>query len=152
MSRQVLLIKDLELRDRLASSQINKFLYQYYSEAKPKQAHANMVIKFPILLTYFCDYGKFVNNSVLFLFQVVIKALQNRSDPKVNAQECSLKVSLLPLRFNIDQDALIFLVQFFTELSDDNKEEGNEIKIPFRRQFLFGLVVQAGIEFPACLK
>ncbi|KAJ7388218.1 Autophagy protein, partial [Desmophyllum pertusum] len=30
-------------KDRLAHSQINKFLYQYTSEACPKQSHANMV-------------------------------------------------------------------------------------------------------------
>nr|CAD7417038.1 unnamed protein product [Timema cristinae] len=42
-SRQVLLVNEVEIRDRLASSQINKFLYQYSSEARPKQSHANMV-------------------------------------------------------------------------------------------------------------
>lgn len=42
-SRQVLLIQDVELRDRLATSTINKFLYQYSSEAKPKQSQAPMV-------------------------------------------------------------------------------------------------------------
>lgn len=52
----------------------------------------------------------------------MVKALQIRSDPKLNAQECCLKVSLLPLRFNIDQDSLLFLVQFFSEISGENKE------------------------------
>lgn len=42
-SRQVLLIQEVELRDRLATSHINKFLYQYSSEAKPKQSQAPMV-------------------------------------------------------------------------------------------------------------
>ncbi|CAG2055348.1 unnamed protein product [Timema podura] len=42
-SRQVLLVNEVEVRDRLASSQINKFLYQYSSEARPKQSHANMM-------------------------------------------------------------------------------------------------------------
>lgn len=42
-SRQILLISDLELRDRLSSSSINKFLYRYSSETIPKQTHANMV-------------------------------------------------------------------------------------------------------------
>ena len=37
------LVQDVEIRDRLAQSQINKFLYQYTSEACPKQTHANMV-------------------------------------------------------------------------------------------------------------
>lgn len=42
-SRQVLIIAEFEVRDRLATSQINKFLYQYTSENMPKQTHANMV-------------------------------------------------------------------------------------------------------------
>lgn len=42
-SRQVLLIQEVEVRDRLATSTINKFLYQYSSEAKPKQSQAPMV-------------------------------------------------------------------------------------------------------------
>ncbi|XP_066992632.2 autophagy-related protein 2 homolog A [Anabrus simplex] len=93
-SRQVLLISELEVRDRLASSQINKFLYQYSSEARPKQSHANMV---------------------------VIKAVHIRPDLKLKVQECSLKVSLLPLRLNIDQDSLLFLFNFFTEISGGKK-------------------------------
>jgi len=43
--RQVILIQDLEIRDKLASSNINKFLYLYSSEAMPKQQDANMVSK-----------------------------------------------------------------------------------------------------------
>jgi len=42
-SRQVLIISELEIRDRLALSKINKFLYQYSSDALPRQSHANMV-------------------------------------------------------------------------------------------------------------
>ena len=42
-SRLVVLVQDVEIRDRLAHSQINKFLYQYTSEACPNQSHANMV-------------------------------------------------------------------------------------------------------------
>lgn len=42
-SQLTLLINDLEIRDRLAQSQINKFLYQYTTEAMPRQSHANMV-------------------------------------------------------------------------------------------------------------
>lgn len=94
-SRQILLINEVELRDRLMASKINKFLYQYTSEALPRQAHANMV---------------------------VVKALHHRPDTGQPAQECSLKISLLPLRLNIDQDALFFLRNFFTSISDDSSE------------------------------
>lgn len=59
-SRQVLLITELEIRDRLASSQINKFLYQYTSQARPKQSHAHMV-------SFFCY---FFNDSVFYVFGI----------------------------------------------------------------------------------
>ena len=39
----MVLVQDVEIRDRLAHSQINRFLYQYTCEACPKQSHANMV-------------------------------------------------------------------------------------------------------------
>ena len=42
-SRLVVLVGDIEVRDRLADSHINKLLYQYTTEAMPKQAHASMV-------------------------------------------------------------------------------------------------------------
>lgn len=51
--------------------------------------------------------------------QVSIKAVHLRPDPKHPAQECQLKVSILPLRLNIDQDALFFLYRFFTDIADD---------------------------------
>lgn len=104
-SRQVLLINEIEVRDRLASSEINKFLYQYSSEARPKQSHANML---------------------------VLKALHVRPDPKLTAQECCLKVSLLPIRLNIDQDSLLFLYSFFSEISgnQDDDEEGAQSSTP----------------------
>lgn len=41
--RLVLLVSDVEVRDRLADSHINKLLYQYTTEAMPKQSHASMV-------------------------------------------------------------------------------------------------------------
>lgn len=94
-SRQILLVSEIEVRDRLASSHINKFLYQYSSEAKPKQSHANMF---------------------------AMKAVHVRPDPKLSAQECCLKLSLLPLRLNIDQDSLLFLIDFFTELAGNPKQ------------------------------
>jgi autophagy-related protein 2 len=42
-SRQILVIGDVEIRDRLAVSSINKLLYQYSSETLPKQTNSNMV-------------------------------------------------------------------------------------------------------------
>ncbi|XP_072387744.1 autophagy-related protein 2 homolog A isoform X1 [Diabrotica undecimpunctata] len=98
-SRQVLIISDVEIVDRLESSQINKFLYQYTSQSRPKQSHAHMV---------------------------VIKSLHIRPDPKLPTQECCLKISILPLRLNIDQDSLSFLINFFSDLSGDNCEKTDD--------------------------
>ena len=42
-SRLAFLIHDLEVRDRLTVSSINKLLYQYTSDDIPKQTHADLV-------------------------------------------------------------------------------------------------------------
>lgn len=90
-SRQVLLVSDLEIKDKLAVSNINKFLYHPTSGSiKPHQSRTNLI---------------------------VIKALHLRSDLSLPAQECCLRVSMLPLRLNIDQDSLLFLFDFFQEFS-----------------------------------
>ncbi|XP_064622147.1 autophagy-related protein 2 homolog B-like isoform X2 [Lineus longissimus] len=90
-SRQIFLVHEIEIRDRLATSQINKFLYHYTSESMPRQSHAHMVMA---------------------------KALHVRSNLNVPSQkECSLKVSILPLRLNVDQDSLFFLKDFFNKVS-----------------------------------
>ncbi|XP_055335170.1 autophagy-related protein 2 homolog B-like isoform X2 [Paramacrobiotus metropolitanus] len=90
-ARQVLFIQDFEIRDRLASSEINKFLYQYVAASMPKQSYASMFS---------------------------IRALHERPDPALPMQECTLKISLQPLRLNIDQESMFFLGDFFAALSD----------------------------------
>uniref|UniRef100_A0A672GF63 Autophagy related 2A n=1 Tax=Salarias fasciatus TaxID=181472 RepID=A0A672GF63_SALFA len=90
LSRQVFIVQELEVRDRLASSQINKFLYLYTSESMPRRAHSNML---------------------------TVKALQICPESGLGGPECCLRVSLLPLRLNIDQDALFFLKDFFSNLA-----------------------------------
>ncbi|XP_004681644.1 PREDICTED: autophagy-related protein 2 homolog B [Condylura cristata] len=92
VSRQVLIVQDLEVRDRLATSQMNKFLYLYCSKEMPRKAHSNML---------------------------TVKALHVRPESGKSPQECCLRVSLMPLRLNIDQDALFFLKDFFTSLSTE---------------------------------
>uniref|UniRef100_K7FR71 Autophagy related 2A n=1 Tax=Pelodiscus sinensis TaxID=13735 RepID=K7FR71_PELSI len=90
VSRQVFIVQELEIRDRLASSQSNKFLYLYTSEKMPRRAHSNML---------------------------TIKALHVCPEAGLGGPEGCLRVSLLPLRLNIDQDALFFLKDFFTSLA-----------------------------------
>lgn len=53
-----------------------------------------------------------------------MKAVHIRPDPKLKVQECCLKISLLPLKLNIDQDALVFLFNFFNEISGVVKLDG----------------------------
>ncbi|XP_075401574.1 autophagy-related protein 2 homolog A isoform X2 [Tenrec ecaudatus] len=90
LSRQVFIVQELEVRDRLASSQINKFLYLHTSERMPRRAHSNML---------------------------TIKALHVAPTTSLRTPECCLRVSLMPLRLNVDQDAIFFLKDFFTSLA-----------------------------------
>ncbi|XP_076017727.1 autophagy-related protein 2 homolog B [Genypterus blacodes] len=90
VSRQVFVVQDLEIRDRLATSQMNKFLYLYSSKEMPRKAHSNML---------------------------TVKALHMCPESGQAPQECCLRVSLMPLRLNIDQDALFFLKDFFSSLA-----------------------------------
>uniref|UniRef100_A0A671U921 Autophagy related 2B n=1 Tax=Sparus aurata TaxID=8175 RepID=A0A671U921_SPAAU len=92
VSRQVFIVQDLEIRDRLATSQMNKFLYLYSSKEMPRKAHSNML---------------------------TVKALHMCPESGQTPQECCLRVSLMPLRLNIDQDALFFLKDFFASLATE---------------------------------
>jgi autophagy-related protein 2 len=89
-SRQIIVLHEIEICDRLASSRINKFLHHYASSSLPRQSHSNMFL---------------------------LKALHVRPDIKLPAQEVCLKVSVQPLRLNIDQDSLVFFRTFFTDVS-----------------------------------
>ena len=65
-SRQILMVHEIEILDRLEASQVNKFLYQYTSERYPRQSNANML---------------------------QLRALHIRPNAQENAQqECNLKV------------------------------------------------------------
>uniref|UniRef100_A0A8C7ZQB0 Autophagy related 2A n=1 Tax=Oryzias sinensis TaxID=183150 RepID=A0A8C7ZQB0_9TELE len=132
LSRQVFIVQELEIRDRLASSQINKFLYLYTSESMPRRAHSNML---------------------------TVKALQVCPESGLGGPECCLRVSLLPLRLNIDQDALFFLKDFFSNLASyvnpylpvDTAAEGDKSVIllsslPFR-EFRFTSEVPIWLDY-----
>lgn len=95
-SRQVLVIHDIEIRDRLKSSEINKFLYNPNAKTTSQKCPQQML---------------------------VVKALHVRPKPIISStQECSLRISLLPMRLNIDQDTLIFLADYFTNIGSNIKE------------------------------
>lgn len=86
-SRQVLLISEVEIRDRLEISNINKFLYLPSTGMKARQ-----------------------NN------QIVIKSLFIRPEPALKRVECNLWISVLPIRLNIDQDTLLFMIDYFSDV------------------------------------
>nr|XP_039262248.1 autophagy-related protein 2 homolog A-like [Styela clava] len=95
-NRTVLIISDFEIKDKLQSSQINKFLYRFHSEASPRQAHAKALL---------------------------VKVLQIRPEGAGTPTESRLRISLQPLRLNVDQDTLNFLTKFFSDISSAANDE-----------------------------
>lgn len=93
-SRHLLTVQNVEIRDRLNSSPIHKFLYQFTTEKKPRQTCQ------PMICVKILNYKP-----------------PERLEDKQSA-ECCLKVSLLPLRLNVDQDSLEFLQDYFSDLSN----------------------------------
>ncbi|EDV19244.1 uncharacterized protein TRIADDRAFT_33840, partial [Trichoplax adhaerens] len=106
-SRIVFIIREMEIRDNLSVSQFKKFMYLYSSTDVPRQTYADML---------------------------TLKLLFLRPEPLQSMKECCLKVSVLPLRFNIDQDALIFLRKFFTTVNgntcSDTDMQNREPSLP----------------------
>ncbi|CAG2100351.1 unnamed protein product [Medioppia subpectinata] len=83
--RFVFMVQDFEIIDRVMASKIKKMLYEYYSESMPRRKHVNMI-------------------------SIRATAFKNVD----NKEECELKISVKPLRVNIDQDTLLFIANFFT--------------------------------------
>lgn len=100
-ARQVLLVHEFEIRDKLAVSNINKLLYNN------NKSNAFGPLRSP-------------------RHMLMIEAVHIRPDNPLPAQECCLRVSLSPLRLNIDQDSLLFLVSFFGEFSGSAADDGAE--------------------------
>ncbi|XP_011270033.1 hypothetical protein CAOG_08461 [Capsaspora owczarzaki ATCC 30864] len=86
-SRLVVHVKDFEVRDRLQVSQTNKFLCYWRTKRRPRVTGSNMI---------------------------ELEMLSVRPDPQRSTEELRLDVKLLPLRINADQDAIMFLVNYFT--------------------------------------
>lgn len=94
-SRQVLVLSDFEVWDRLSSSSFNKMFYTGRSERSKKSDQATMYVK------------------CIFI----------RPEPTLPRQEANLYISFMPkVNINIDQDAIIFLADFFTQLNGGDDE------------------------------
>lgn len=94
-SRQVLVLSDFEVWDRLASSSFNKMFYTGRSERSKKSDQATMYIK------------------CIFI----------RPEPTLPSQEANLFISFMPkVNINIDQDAMLFIADFFAQLNGSEDE------------------------------
>lgn len=95
-SRQVLVLSEFEVWDRLKSSAYNKMFYTGGSERSKNSEQATMYIK------------------CIFI----------RAEPTLRQQEANLYISFMPkVNINIDQDALIFLADFFAHLNGKENEQ-----------------------------
>ncbi len=90
-SRQIVVLRAFEIVDRLAASDFNKLLHLHSSSVLPRQSNANM-----------------------FSVKCVNLRLDGGRGPI--PEETNVSVSLQPLRINIDQDTLLFLIDFFSTL------------------------------------
>ena len=103
-SRQILLMKSFEIRDKLESSDINKLLHLYSNKLRPRQSNANM----------FC-----------------LKCINLRPDPDMpSAEESVVNVTLQPLRVNIDQETLFFIINFCTAFVPNAVDQSTPAEYP----------------------
>ena len=89
-SRQVLIVPKFEIRDRHFLSNINKLLHLYSNRTLPRQTNANMLS---------------------------FRSVQVRPDlGQPAALETNISISAMPIRLNIDQDTLFFIIDFASTL------------------------------------
>uniref|UniRef100_A0A915IIL2 Autophagy-related protein 2 n=1 Tax=Romanomermis culicivorax TaxID=13658 RepID=A0A915IIL2_ROMCU len=91
VSRQAMAVQDIQIKDHLAVSNINKLLYCYSSAERPRPSYTPMLC---------------------------LKILQYMPEnDEIGESECSIKLSLLPLRIHLDQDSLLFVSDFVKDYS-----------------------------------
>ena len=127
---------EIELVDCLKKSRINKMLYEYVSEKVPKRSQPMLSVKIVNNRTLLCDQKIFADGRTekkrrhrSTSSQASDYSSSSSSLPKqpaakrskriydTNSTDCDLIISMNPLRINIDQDTVVFLMDFFTDFS-----------------------------------
>ena len=138
---------EIELVDCVKKSRINKMLYEYISEKLPKRSQPMLSIKIVNNRNLLCDQKIFADghieqkkkrhrssssqvsdysssaNSTIATTTTTTAAKQQltlKRSKRVydsNSSDCDLIISMNPLRINIDQDTILFLMDFFTDFS-----------------------------------
>ena len=84
-----ILVNEIEILDMVKNSTIHKILYLHATEECPRQSHASMVS---------------------------VKAIFEKPDGPTEQEEACIKLSLLPIKVNMNQNNLEFGIKFFNEV------------------------------------
>ena len=99
-TRLVLAIKHLQSKDKHALSNLNILLKDYHSSQEPRETDADMV-----------------RLELLYLRR------QEQGSVSGEGQDACLHLQLLPLKLNLDQDMVNFLIQFVQSVSVSQKND-----------------------------
>lgn len=126
---------EIELVDCVKKSCINKMLYEYISEKLPKRSQPMLSIKIVNNRNLICDQKIFADGRIEqkkrrhhstssqaseYSSNVGSLGKPTKRMKRVydsNSSDCDLIISMNPLRVNIDQDTILFLMDFFTDFS-----------------------------------
>lgn len=131
---------EIELVDCVRKSRINKMLYEYVSDKLPRRSQPMLSVKVVNNRSLLCDKkihadGRIEQKkkrrhhslnsqasdyssstgSVNLIKQPSLKRSRRKYD--TNSSDCDLIISINPLRINIDQDTILFIMDFFTDFS-----------------------------------
>ena len=127
---------EIQLVDCVKKSKINKMLYEYVSEKLPRRSQPMLSVKIVNNRNLLCDQKIFADgrtekkrrhrstssqaSDYSSSSSSLPKASATKRSKRVydsNSTDCDLIISMNPLRINIDQDTIVFLMDFFTDFS-----------------------------------